>query len=132
MAMLAPADPLMLLLWALALSAGTAFPLLVLSIWWKRLNGWGALAGLAAGFGVTVLAILAGEAAVSPVNSALAGVLGAPAAFLAAILVSRITPAPERHVLEMTRDLRMPGGETLFDREMRLLRLKQRQRAGGG
>ncbi len=129
-ATVAPADPLMLLLWSLALSAGTAFPLLVLSIWWKRLNSWGALAGLGAGFAVTVLAILAGEAEVTSVNSALAGVLGVPAAFLAALVTSKLTPAPERHVLELTRDLRMPGGETLFDREMRILRLKQRQRPG--
>ena len=29
------------------------------------------------------------------------------------------------HVLDIVRDMRVPGGETLYDREMRLLRLKR-------
>jgi cation/acetate symporter len=123
-----PFDPLRLLLWALAISGSTAFPALVLAIWWKRLSAWGALAGVVAGFVVAVVAILAGEAAWFGVHSALAGVFGIPAGFAAAILVTRVTPSPDRNVLEFVRDLRVPGGETLYDREMRLLRLKQRQR----
>ncbi len=57
----APTDPLRLMLWSLALTASTAFPIVILSIWWKRLNAFGAIAGLATGFAVTVLAIVAGE-----------------------------------------------------------------------
>ena len=38
-------DPLELLLWSLALSGSSVFPVLVLSIWWKRTNVWGAMAG---------------------------------------------------------------------------------------
>lgn len=127
-ALIAPADPLDLLLWALILVAATSFPVLLLSVWWKRLNGWGAMMGLAAGFGVAILAILACEGGVLPFDSALAAVPAMPAAFAAAMVASYLTPAPDRNVLEITRDLRMPGGETVFDREMRLLRLKQRQR----
>jgi cation/acetate symporter len=40
--------------------------------------------------------------------------------------VSRMTPAPSRDILEIALDIRVPGGETLYDREMRLLRLKSR------
>ncbi len=125
----APADPLSLLLWALVLSASTGFPILVLSIWWKRLNAWGAMAGMASGFTVAVLTILACEADVIDVNSALAAALALPCGLAVAMLASVLTPRPDRPMLEVTRDLRVPGGETIFDREMRLLRLKQRQRS---
>jgi cation/acetate symporter len=126
-AVLVPADPLTLLLWAFALSGSTAFPVLVLSIWWKRLNLLGALAGLVVGFTVAVLAILAGQTAWFGVHSAMAGVFAIPASFAAAIVTTYLTPAPSRHVLESVRDMRVPGGETLYDREQRLARLKQRQ-----
>jgi cation/acetate symporter len=127
-ALVAPADPLRLLLWAIALSASAGFPVLILAVWWKRLNAWGAMAGMATGFGVAVLTIIVCEAGNLSVNSALAAVLGVPCALVAAMLASYLSPHPDRHVLEMTRDMRVPGGETVFDREMRLMRLRQRQR----
>jgi cation/acetate symporter len=127
LAALVPADPFTLLLWAFALSGSTAFPVLVLSIWWKRLNMMGALAGLVAGFTIAVLAILAGQTAWFGIHSAMAGVFAIPAGFAAAIITTYMTPAPNRHVLEAVRDMRVPGGETLYDREQRLARLKQRQ-----
>jgi len=128
LAFVAPADPLMLMLWALALSASGLFPVLFLSIWWKRLNALGALAGMAAGFGVAVFAIVAGEAGWLGLHSALAGVLGMPTGFLAAIGATLLGPEPSRQALELVDDIRIPGGETVHDREMRLLRLKQRSR----
>ena len=45
-----------------------------------------------------------------------------------AILASLTTPAPGRSVLELVREIRVPGGEVIYDREMRLLRLKNRER----
>lgn len=127
LAALVPADPLTLLLWAFALSGSTAFPVLLLSIWWKRINLAGALAGMLSGFLIAVLAILAGQTAWFGVHSAMAGVFAIPASFAAAIVAAYLTPAPSRHVLESVRDMRVPGGETLYDREQRLARLKQRQ-----
>jgi cation/acetate symporter len=32
-------------------------------------------------------------------------------------------------LLEMVQETRVPGGETIYDREVRLLRLKNRQRS---
>ncbi len=128
LALIAPADPLNLLLWAIALSASTLFPVIVLSIWWKRLSGLGAMAGMTAGFVVTVLTIVAGEASWLGVHSTLAAAFGVPAAFISAFIGSFLGPAPSRQALELVRDMRIPGGETVHDREMRLLRLKQRQR----
>ena len=122
------ADPLRLWLWAIALTGSTLFPVLVLSIWWKRITAFGALAGLATGFTVAVLAILAGETQVFGLDGALAGILGIPASALACIAVTAVTPAPSKHALELVRDIRVPGGEILYDREMRIQRQKKMQR----
>jgi cation/acetate symporter len=127
-ALVAPTDPLRLLLWSLALTGSTLFPVLVLSIWWKRMNAFGALAGLACGFTVAVLTILAGETSILGLDGALAGVLGLPAGALGALLASTATPGPSRSMLELVREIRIPGGEVVYDREMRLSRLKNRER----
>ncbi len=127
LAALAPLDPLKLVLWALALTGSAAFPVLVLSIWWKRINAYGALAGVVTGFTVALLAVLAGETHALNFDSPLAGVFGIPAAILATISTSLATPAPGRHLLELVRDIRIPGGEILYDRELRIARLKKRQ-----
>ncbi|MES0402599.1 MAG: sodium:solute symporter [Hyphomicrobium sp.] len=126
MALVAPTDALSLLLTCLALTGSTLFPVLALSIWWKRMNAFGAMAGLASGFGVAVVTMLAGSAI--GLDGALAGLLGIPASVLGTILASLATPAPTRSVLELVREMRVPGGEVIYDREMRLLRLKNRDR----
>ncbi|MES0384501.1 MAG: sodium:solute symporter [Hyphomicrobium sp.] len=126
MALVAPTDALALLLTCLALTGSTLFPVLALSIWWKRMNAFGAMAGLASGFGVAVVTMLAGSAI--GLDGALAGLLGIPASVLGTILASLATPAPTRSVLELVREMRVPGGEVIYDREMRLLRLQNRDR----
>lgn len=128
MAVLTPADPLDLVLWALALSGSALFPVLALSIWWKRLNAPGAIAGMGVGFAVAILTMLGGEGARFGLPSALAGVFAIPAAFVSAVVVAWLGPRPGRPVLERVKDMRIPGGETVHDREMRLMRQKQRQR----
>jgi cation/acetate symporter len=122
------ADPLALFFWALALSASAFFPVLVLSIWWKRLNKLGAIAGMVTGFAVAALAIVDGNVSWLGVNSALAAVFGIPASFAAAAVGSWFGGRPGRQAIELVSDMRIPGGETMHDREVRLLRLKQRQR----
>ena len=127
-ALVVPADPLALVLAAFALSGSALFPVLVLSIWWKRLTAPGAVAGLTVGFATALLTMLGGEAARFGLPSSLAGVFAIPASFVAIFLVNGLSPRPARAVLERVKDMRVPGGETVHDREMRLLRLKQRQR----
>ena len=126
-AMLVPADPLDLLLWGFALSASAAFPVMVMSVLWKRLNAFGAGVGMIAGFVTALLGIMAGEAAWLGVPGTLAAIFGVPAGFLAAGIASRITGVPDKHVLTLVRDMRLPGGETLHDREVRLARMKQQR-----
>src|SRR5262245_50343732 len=126
LAIAAPADPLQLFLWALTFSASASFPVMLLGIWWKRANAWGALAGMATGSGVAVFMMLLSETGAITLPSVLAAAVGLPLAIATTIGVSLMTPAPGRHVLDMLRDVRVPGGETLNDREMRLQRLKNR------
>lgn len=126
-ALIVPADPLWLVLWALALSASAFFPILVLSIWWKRLSAFGTACGALAGFAVTALVIVAGEASLG-LSGALAAVLGMPAGFAAAVAGSYLRPSSSPKIVELVEDLRVPGGETIYDRETRLLRLRQRSR----
>jgi len=123
-----PSDPLKLLLWSLAICGATAFPVLVASIWWKRVNVFGAFASMVTGFVSAVLVIVSNEAGVSDLASPLAGIVALPASIIAVITVSYVTLPPSRHSLELVRDIRIPGGEILYDREMRLLRLKERKR----
>jgi cation/acetate symporter len=129
LAIAAPTDPLQLFLWAMTLSASASFPVLFLAIWWKRANAMGALAGMITGFGVAAFVILLSETGAIGWPSALAGAIGLPLALATAVGVSLATPLPGRQVLDLAGDLRVPGGETLYDREMRLLRLKNRPAA---
>lgn len=126
-ALIAPTDPLKLLLWAITITGATAFPVLVMSIWWKRINSYGALAGMTAGFAISLSAIIAGEAGWLTVAGTIAAAVAIPVSVFAAMLVSVLTPPPSRHGLELVRDIRVPGGEILYDREMHRLRLKQRR-----
>ncbi len=49
-----PADIVAMVAWAFSLAAAGLFPALVLGIWWKRCTKAGAIAGIIAGFGVTL------------------------------------------------------------------------------
>jgi cation/acetate symporter len=50
-----PADIVAMVAWAFSLAAGGLFPALVLGIWWKRTTSPGAVCGILAGFGLTLL-----------------------------------------------------------------------------
>ncbi len=124
LAVAAPVDPFKLYLWSLNFGASAVFPVLVLSVWWKRLNAWGAMVGMVAGLVAAAVAILLGEAGAWPLPGILAAVLGLPAGAAAAIVASLLAPRPGQSVIDSVHEMRVPGGETLYDRELRLKRLK--------
>jgi cation/acetate symporter len=78
------------------------------------------------GLGVAVAAILLGEAGAWALPGVLAGAVGLPAAFAATVAASMLSPKPSRNVVNILQEIRVPGGETLYDRELRLQRLKTR------
>jgi len=124
-------DPFRIMLLALSLAGSTGFVILVLSIWWKRLNMVAALVTMMSGFFLAgaymflteqrVIGLIGGidaivvAAVVVPVTGVIAGV------------VSLLTEPPGRQVRDFVRDLRVPGGETVYDRERRLARGRRRR-----
>ncbi len=120
------ADPLELFLSAMALSAATAFPVITLSVWWKRLSVAGAASSMLVGFGVAVALMLANASGIFAIAIPVAGMVAVIAAIAVAVSVSLVTSQPSRGALEAARDMRIPGGETVYDREVRQLRFSQR------
>lgn len=126
--LIAPTDPLSLVLWALSLTAASLFPTMVLSIWWKRLTAQGALLGMISGFTAAALAIFASEAGMFGIPSVIAGSFGMPIAAAVALAVSSLRPEANRHDLEVVRDIRVPGGQIIYDRDMQRLQLQKHAR----
>jgi cation/acetate symporter len=92
---------------AFSLAASVYFPALVMGIFWKRASAWGAIAGMWAGFVVTLYYMVTNQPwlrAVFSVESPItlwwdiqplaAGVFGVPAGLGVLILVSWLCPAP--------------------------------------
>ena len=115
-ASLKPADILSLVGAAFSLAASALFPALVMGVFWKRANRQGAIAGIVTGFVVCVYYMLHTHplfggnissqwfhiAAIS------AGVFGVPAGMLALVGVSLLTPATDRHTLDLVDYIREP------------------------
>ncbi|MFO1310489.1 MAG: VC_2705 family sodium/solute symporter [Burkholderiales bacterium] len=124
------ADILFLVSAAFSLAAAAFFPALVLGIFWKRANKWGATLGMLAGLGVTFYYMattqpwLRGLFGVTSsiadntwwgIQAISAGIWGVPLGFAVIIIVSLITPAPDREVQELVEHVRYPNlkGDTL-------------------
>ncbi len=80
----------------------------------------GAFAGLLSGFAVTALYLRAGGTPLFGVDALTAAALGVPASFVAAILVSLFSRSPDQAAVEALDELRVPAGETLQSRMLRL------------
>jgi cation/acetate symporter len=119
-----PSDPLELAFWGLGLSASASFPVLILSVLWKRLSASGAVAGMLTGTVVAVGLVLIGEAGFVILDGPLAALVAMPAAVSAAVIVTRTSAPVGRSTLEFVRDMRVPGGETMLDRQRRIARMK--------
>ncbi len=119
-----PADILFLVSAAFSLAAAAFFPALTLGIFWKRANKWGATLGMLAGLGITFYYMattqpwLRGVFGVTSsiadntwwgISSISAGLWGVPLGFLVIIIVSLLTPAPNREVQELVEHVRYPN-----------------------
>jgi cation/acetate symporter len=119
-----PADILFLVSAAFSFAAAAFFPVLMLGIFWKRANQWGALAGMVAGLGVTfyymatthpwmrslfgVTTPLA-ESTWWGILPIAAGVFGVPVGFAVIIAVSLFTPRPRPEVQALVEHVRYPS-----------------------
>ncbi|HET9820297.1 MAG TPA: sodium:solute symporter family protein [Burkholderiaceae bacterium] len=118
-----PADILFLVSAAFSFAAATFFPPLVLGIFWKRANRWGASLGMIAGLGTTfyymattqpwlrsVFGVTSPIAdniwwGISPIS---AGLFGVPVGIATIIVVSLLTPAPRKETQELVEHVRYP------------------------
>jgi cation/acetate symporter len=116
-----PADILFLVGAAFSFAAAAFFPALTLGIFWKRASKWGAVAGMIGGLGITIYYMVTTQPwmrgvfgvtspielwyGIAPIS---AGVFGVPLGFALIILVSLVTPAPNKEVQELIDHVRYP------------------------
>jgi cation/acetate symporter len=120
-----PADILFLVSAAFSFAAAAFFPALVLGVFWKRANKWGATLGMLAGLGVTMYYMISNQAwlrgvfgitqpvdlwfGILPIS---AGVFGVPVGFAVILIVSLLTPAPSAETQELVEHVRYPNLNT--------------------
>jgi cation/acetate symporter len=120
-----PADILFLVSAAFSFAAAAFFPALVLGIFWKRANKWGATLGMIAGLGTTFYYMATTQAwmrslfgvtkpvalwwDIQPIS---AGLFGVPIGFAVIIIVSLLTPSPKRETQELVEHVRYPNLKT--------------------
>ncbi len=117
-ATVAPPDILKLVAWAFSLAAAGNFPALVLGIWWKRTTPAGAIAGMLAGFGVTLAYLIwtaapplgLGNERIFGLNNISAGLFGIPLGFIVMIIVSKMTKPPSDELQALVEEIRTPKG----------------------
>ena len=101
---------------AFSIGAAAFFPALVLGIFWRRANRPGAIAGMLAGLGVTLLYAVrthpffggSMENAWFEINPISAGVFGVPLGFATIVVVSLLTRPPSAEVQELIDFVRYP------------------------
>ena len=119
-----PADILFLVSAAFSFAAAAFFPPLVLGVFWKRANKWGASLGMIAGLGVTMYYMVTTQpwlrgvfGVTSPVADNIwwgiapisAGLFGVPVGLAVIILVSLVTPAPKPETQDLVEHVRYPN-----------------------
>jgi cation/acetate symporter len=117
-----PADILFLVSAAFSFAAAAFFPALVLGVFWKRANKWGAVLGMICGLGVTLYYMVTTEpwlrgifGITSPIDlwfgilPISAGVFGVPLGFAVILVVSFLTPAPRAEIRDLVHHVRYPN-----------------------
>ncbi len=112
---LKPGDILFLVGAAFSLAASAFFPPLVMGVFWKRANKWGAIIGMAAGLAICVYYMVTRYPffginmplwfGLSPVS---AGMFGLPLGVITIFVVSLLTAPPSREVQELVEHVRYP------------------------
>ena len=118
-----PADILFLVSAAFSFAAATFFPVLVLGIFWKRANKWGASLGMVAGLATTFYYMATTQpwlrsvfGVVSPVADNIwwgilpisAGLFGVPVGIVTIVVVSLLTGPPRQDTQDLVEHVRYP------------------------
>ncbi|RWP15611.1 MAG: cation acetate symporter [Mesorhizobium sp.] len=122
-----PSDILSMVSWAFSLAAGGLFPALVLGVWWKRANTAGAVAGMIAGFGITLFYLVMTQYGADfdkatpnmelwwGVKNISSATFGLPVGFAVMIIVSLLTRAPSREMQDFIEEIRVPRGKQMME-----------------
>ena len=112
-ASLKPDTILSMVAWAFSIAGACFFPALVLGIFWKRATKQGAMAGMLTGLGLTLFYLVGvkyfGMTKWFGISDISAGIFGIPAGFVAIVLVSLFTQAPDRDTQNMVETVRYPS-----------------------
>ena len=118
-----PGNILFLVGAAFSIAASTFFSALVLGVFWKRANKWGAIAGMLVGLGVCLYYMFTtypffrdmigvtrpiAEYMWFGMNPISAGLFGLPASMITIIIVSLLTAEPNRETQELVEHVRYP------------------------
>jgi cation/acetate symporter len=111
---------------AFGLAASSIFPALMMGIFYKRMNKEGAIAGMVAGLGVTLLYVFQHKGIMFVQSTSYMGdmapnwflgiepnafgAIGALVNFAVAFAVCRMTPPPPDHIQHLVEDIRVPHG----------------------
>jgi cation/acetate symporter len=102
-----------LVAWAFSLAAASFFPALVMGIWWKRANKWGANVGMAAGLAVTAFYMIGSRfygLSWFGTQTIASAIFGLPVGFIVIWIVSLLTPPPPQEVQDLVVSVRYPKG----------------------
>jgi len=111
-----PGDILFLVGAAFSLAASSFFPALVLGVFWRRANKWGAICGMIAGLGICMYYMVITYPFFGGVpanqwfnmNPISAGVFGLPLGLVVNFVVSLLTPEPSKEVQQLVDHVRYP------------------------
>merc|ERR1719285_184759 len=107
-----PADILSMVAWAFSLACGGQFPALALGIWWKGTTPIGAVAGMMAGFILTLTYLIGTQYSEwelwGEIKNTSSAIFGLPVGFVVTILVSLCTPPSDEKVMQEIDALRQP------------------------
>ena len=105
---------------AFGLAAASFFPVMVLGIFWKRMNKYGAIWGMITGIGFTAAYIIFFKFVSPELNSAEhwflgispegIGTLGMVINIIVSVGVTLVTPAPPKEIQQFVEDIRVPVG----------------------
>jgi len=111
---------------AFGLAASSIFPVLMMGIFYKRMNKEGAIAGMLAGLGVTLFYVFQHKGIMFIASTAFLGdtapnwffgiepnafgAIGALVNFAVAFAVCRVTAPPPAHIQELVEHIRVPSG----------------------